>query len=190
MPTLAMPIRARFIIVLLLDNEGGSGQHSDEVNVPVKLDARCHKLFRVRRRRRPSSRTIDGAATAQGGKKSPAGVWSFDDLPDSVRSRASGNPGATDRGSGSPPRDPRHGTPATAKARLRASVMRYASRGAPRGDERNEGFGACQVGRNVAAAAVTRLHVSRGAAVTRRICSRRPSAARARSKATGNASRT
>jgi len=31
---------------------------------------------------------------------------------------------------------PRNGVPATAKARLRASVTRYASRGAPRGDER------------------------------------------------------
>jgi hypothetical protein len=33
---------------------------------------------------------------------------------------------------------PRNGVPATAKARLRASVTRYASRGAPRGDERKE----------------------------------------------------
>src|SRR6516165_4098163 len=31
---------------------------------------------------------------------------------------------------------PRNGVPATAKARLRASVTRYASRGAPRGDDR------------------------------------------------------
>ena len=33
-------------------------------------------------------------------------------------------------------RGPRNGVPATAKARLRASVTRYASRGAPRGDAR------------------------------------------------------
>src|SRR5262249_27636828 len=35
MPTLAMPIRARFIIDLPLDNEGENGQHPHAANVPV-----------------------------------------------------------------------------------------------------------------------------------------------------------
>ena len=67
------------------------------------------------------ARAMDARKRAYGGNLGPK-----------ARSRAS----STRYGVG-----PRNGVPATAKARLRASVTRYASRGAPRGDERKRVLG-------------------------------------------------